>query len=448
MEMPPVRYARTDDDVAIAYTVAGSGPVLLRPPGWVTHLEQTWSSVARGLTEQLAEFFTVVQYDKRGTGLSDRDVEDISLEAQLLDLEAVVAAIDSPRLAIFAGSGGGPPSLLFTARNPERVICLALYGSYAAGPSARGEEPDYMHAVIRANWGVATRAFADRFMPGVDATRSMIEAFAEDQRVSASADVAARIWETREHLDVREHLPDIVVPTLVVHLTGDLVVPIERGREIASLIPGAEFVPLEGENHRPATAEDGARIMGAVLPFLQAHMLDAEPADGPAPGGFQTILFTDLESSTALTQRVGDEAAQEVLRGHNSAVRGALEANGGREVKHTGDGIMAAFPSAVAAVTAALQMQRGLAGGEVRVRIGLNAGEPIAEDDDLFGLSVIKAARIGDRAEPGQVLVSRVVMELCEGKSFEFTSMGDATLKGLDEPVALYAVGVTVARQP
>jgi pimeloyl-ACP methyl ester carboxylesterase len=232
MDMPPVRYTRAEDGVAIAYTVAGSGPVLLIPPGWVIHLEQTWASGARLQAAEFAEYFTVVHYDKRGTGLSDRDVEDISLEAQLLDLEAVVAAIDSPRLAIFAGSGGGPPSLLFTASNPERVICLALYGSYAAGPSARGEEPDYMYAVIKANWGVATRAFADRFMPGVDATRSMIEAYAESQRVSASAEVAALIWETREHLDVREHLANIVVPTLVVHLTGDLVVPIRtRARD-------------------------------------------------------------------------------------------------------------------------------------------------------------------------------------------------------------------------
>ncbi len=138
----------------------------------------------------------------------------------------------------------------------------------------------------------------------------------------------------------------------------------------------------------------------------------------------------------------GDEGAQELLRGHNAAVRAALTEHSGREVKHTGDGIMASFPSAVSAVTASLAMQRDLAGGEVRVRIGLNAGEPIAEDDDLFGLSVIKAARIGDRAEPGQVLVSRVVMDLCEGKTFTFTSIGDVTLKGFDEPVALYEVRV------
>ncbi len=178
-------------------------------------------------------------------------------------------------------------------------------------------------------------------------------------------------------------------------------------------------------------------MLAPMLEFLR----EAAPSTaGDARQGLQTILFTDLESSTALTQRVGDEAAQEVIRGHNAAVRGALDEHGGREVKHTGDGIMASFPSAVAAVTAALQIQRDLAGGEVRVRIGLNAGEPIAEDDDLFGLSVILASRITDRAEPGQVLVARVVADLCAGKTFQFTSVGEATLKGFDEPVTLYEV--------
>ena len=152
-------------------------------------------------------------------------------------------------------------------------------------------------------------------------------------------------------------------------------------------------------------------------------------------------MFTDLESSTALTQRVGDEAAQDVLHGHNDAVRKSLKDNGGREVKHTGDGIMAAFPSAVRAVEAALQIQRDLAGGEVRVRIGLNAGEPIAEDDDFFGTAVQLAARVCDRAEPGQVLVSNVVREMCAGKKLTFAHHSDATLKGFDEPVALFEVG-------
>jgi class 3 adenylate cyclase len=157
-------------------------------------------------------------------------------------------------------------------------------------------------------------------------------------------------------------------------------------------------------------------------------------------GGFQTILFTDIEASTALAERIGDEGAQELLRGHNATVREALDAHRGHQVKHTGDGIMASFPSAVAAVTAAVQIQRELAGGEVRVRVGLNAGEPIAEEGDLFGTSVNLAARVTDHAEPGQVLVTRVVADLCAGKQFDFRSRGDVTLKGFEEAVELFEV--------
>jgi adenylate cyclase len=151
------------------------------------------------------------------------------------------------------------------------------------------------------------------------------------------------------------------------------------------------------------------------------------------------VLFTDLESSTAVTQRLGDERAQELLRSHNRAVREALSSNSGREVKHTGDGIMASFASPVAAVTAALQIQAALAEAGVRVRIGINAGEPIAEEDDLFGTVVQLAARITDRAEPGQVLVSNVIRELCAGKGFVFEDAGEQTLKGFEEPVSLFA---------
>ena len=144
------------------------------------------------------------------------------------------------------------------------------------------------------------------------------------------------------------------------------------------------------------------------------------------PGG---TLFTDLESSTALTQALGDEAAQELLGQHNEIVRAAVTSRGGREVKHTGDGIMATFGSAVAAVEAALRIQRDLTIRDIRARVGLNAGEPIAEDDDLFGTAVQLAARITGRAEPGEVLVSNVVRELCAGKRLTFN-----TLTGRDLP--------------
>jgi adenylate cyclase len=157
-------------------------------------------------------------------------------------------------------------------------------------------------------------------------------------------------------------------------------------------------------------------------------------------GGFQTILFTDLVSSTSLTQELGDEGSQVLLRSHNEVVRKALRGHSGVEIKHTGDGIMASFRSAVGAVAAALRMQGELQQQGIRVRIGLNAGEPIAEQNDLFGSAVQLAARITDRAEAGTVLVSNVVKELCAGKGFRFESIGPVPLKGFEEPVELYTV--------
>lgn len=176
-----------------------------------------------------------------------------------------------------------------------------------------------------------------------------------------------------------------------------------------------------------------------ALHAIKDHFRDGQPSSEPTElrTPVVTLLFTDLESSTALTQRLGDGKAQDLLHGHNDAVRGALTTHGGDEVKHTGDGIVAAFGSAV---EAALQIQRDLVGAEVRVRVGLNAGEPIAEEDDYFGTAVQLAARVCDRAEPGQVLVSEVVRQLCAGKLLTFTDQGEATLKGFPEPARLFVV--------
>ena len=188
---------------------------------------------------------------------------------------------------------------------------------------------------------------------------------------------------------------------------------------------------------------DRARDDDSPVSMLWDFFLRRRHRRDESTRGLSTILFTDLESSTEMTARVGDERAQELIRLHNSTVRLALRERSGVEVKHTGDGIMASFSSAQNAVAAALGIQHDLAGMDVRARIGLNAGEPIAEDDDLFGTAVQLAARITTRARPGQVRVSDVVRQLCAGKTFEFTSVGSATLKGFDEPVTLYEVRAT-----
>ena len=333
----------------------------------------------------------------------------------------------------------GPTAIVYAGKHPDRLSRLVLFATYASGPTVfyRPEVQQSMLSVVRAHWGIGARALTDMIMPGASPERAA--QFARTQRESASAQVAGGFLQLVYEADVTDWLPKIEAPTLVVHRRGDRAIPFSGGREIAAGITTARLVSLDGVGHLPINDERLEEIVGPIEQFLAGD--DAEQAPAAAPGEVQTILFTDLESSTALTVRLGDEQAQEVLRGHNTTVRAALDEHGGREIKHTGDGIMAAFTSAMSAVQAAAAIQRGLAGGEVRVRVGLNAGEPIAEDDDLFGQSVIMASRICDRAEPGQVLVSDVVRQLVAGKGFDFADAGSATLKGFDEPVALYALG-------
>ena len=188
-----------------------------------------------------------------------------------------------------------------------------------------------------------------------------------------------------------------------------------------------------------------SHIVDAVLAAIEEFLGEGEEAAVTAETtepGFRTILFTDIESSTALTERLGDAKAQELRRAHDTIVRDALKAQGGSETKHTGDGIMASFPSASRAIECAVAVQRAIAEGDtqLRVRIGLNAGEPVAEESDLFGTAVNLAKRICDQAEPGQILVSDVVQQLAAGKGFTFADKGEATLKGFEKPVRLHEV--------
>jgi class 3 adenylate cyclase len=268
----------------------------------------------------------------------------------------------------------------------------------------------------------------------------------------------------------------------------DTYIPIDAGRKMALGIPNAQFVPLTGTAQMLEVEFD--LLMDAIDDFLSEGEQPAVAAEPSTPGAFRTVLFTDVEGSTAMTQRLGDARAREVLREHERIVREALKAHGGSELKTMGDGFMASFSSATRALECSIAMQRAFAawnasipahpepppearppladvegraepqppahgstgspraGGDVGatarapllVRIGLNAGEPIAEDEDLFGTAVIEAARIAAAAKGGEILVSNVVRELAKGKEFVFADRGDVTLKGFEEPVRLYEV--------
>jgi len=449
-----IRFCTSSDGTRIAYATVGQGPPLVRCLGWLTHLEYEWGNpLWRFFIDAMSRRYLFVRFDGRGMGLSDRRVSDYSLEAHVRDLEAVVDALGLERFALYGPSQGGPTAITYAVRHPERVSHLILYGSFARWEGEfhleGRQQAEAMLTLVRQGWGSDMPAFrqffTSLFMP--DADIETIRAFNELQRVSASGDNVVDLMTAALDIDVRPLLPRVTVPTLVIHLRGDMVVPFESGRELATGIPGARFLSLDGRNHWPLPSEPVTAAMGkAIYEFLGEG--EEAPAAGGAPsrepGGLVTILFTDVEGSTVLTQRLGDANAREVLRNHERIVREALRAHGGAEVKAMGDGFMASFSSATRALECAIAVQKAFAARNeaaeepIRVRIGLNAGEPIAEDQDLFGTAVIVAARIAARAEGGEILVSDTLRGLVAGKGFLFADRGDVVLRGFEDPVRLY----------
>jgi class 3 adenylate cyclase len=451
-----IRFCTSADGTRIAYAAVGQGSPVVRVLGWFTHLEVEWQwptwplSFTGGL---LAQDHLLVRYDGRGMGLSDRQVSDFSLEAQVRDLEAVVDALGLERFALYGISQGGPTATTYAVLHPERVSSLILYGSFARVSwlldTQEGQEQfDTRLALVRQGWDSDLPAhrqfFTSLFMP--DAGVAAIEAFNELQRVSTSGEIAAALAFAMRDMDVTQLLPQVTVPTLVIHRRGDAIVPFESGRELATGIPGARLLALEGRNHAMLPDEPVIEVFRNAINEFLGEGKEAEAGAEPfEPSAFRTILFTDMEGSTSLTQQLGDAKAQDVLRTHNTILRDALKAHSGSETKHTGDGIMASFASASRALQCAIAMQRAFAQHNesnpdvpIRVRIGLNAGEPVAEDADLFGTAVQLAARICAHAEPGHILVPIVVRELAAGKKFLFADLGDVALRGFEDPVRLF----------
>ena len=436
-----IRFCTTSDGVRIAYATVGDGPPLVWAYSWVTHLEIDWSNPAsRKFLESLAKNHLLIRFDKRGTGLSDRDVTDISRSARLLDLEAVVEAVGVDRFALIGESESGPTAIEYAVRHPSRVSHLILYGSFhKQRPPEEVIRP--LIALIRSEWGIGSAALTSVFVPSGEATKAAF--FTELQKRAASGEMAARMLEENVGLDITHLLSEVKTPTLVVHRRDDRTVPVELGREMASLIPGARLATLEGDVHPPYWG-DTRKILEVIAEFLGDDLPYTET--DTAQGALKAVLFTDIEGSTALTERLGDENARELLREHERITREALNAHGGSEVKTMGDGFMASFGSAQKALECAISLQQAFAARNeaadepISVRIGLNAGEPIEEDGDLFGATVNLAARIAARAAGSEILVADTVRGLCSGKGFLFADRGETALRGFEDPVRLYEV--------
>jgi len=448
MEISPVRFARPEDGISLAYRFEGSSNAAYTVV-CVAHIPQHVEK-SRALPRLRSEVehansigVRFLVYDQRGTGLSTRDAPEYSAQSRLADLEAVVEAAELERFVLSAVATAGPTAIRYAHKHPDRVEAMILDDSFAYGGDIRGLEA--LLALFDVNWPVAARALMDITYPHAASTGLDIEPLARNLRESVDGATAAAIMRASFFDDARELLPELRVPVLIRHPAGARNIPEELGRQLAAEIARGEYRLVQWENATPITDDEQIESWQMIREFLDREVGTEDHGASPSSSAFQTILFTDLEASTALTQRLGDAGAQELLREHNTVVRQALAAHGGTEVKHTGDGIMAAFGSAVGAVEAGLRVQHDLRDSQIRVRIGMNAGEPIAENDDYFGSTVQLAARVCDRAEPGQVLVPQVVRDLCLGKGFQFDDQGESTFKGFADPIRVFAVSAAPA---
>ncbi len=271
-----IRFCTSSDGVGIAYATVGEGPPLVKAANWLNHLEFDWQSpIWRHVFAELSSDYRLVRYDERGNGLSDWEVDDISFDAFVRDLEAVVDAVGLERFALLGISQGCPVSIAYAVRHPERVSQLVLYGGYALGWARRGpkdkEQGNAMVELIRQGWGQDNPAFrqmfTSRMMPG--ATAEQMQWFNELQRVTTSPEIAARLRLAMGEIDVMSLLPQVSTPTLVLHAREDAVAPFDGGRKMASMIPGARFVPLESANHLLIESEPAwSRFLADVRSFL------------------------------------------------------------------------------------------------------------------------------------------------------------------------------------
>jgi class 3 adenylate cyclase len=436
VQPPTVHYVTTSDGVRIAYSVSGSGPpaIVLTDPS-VSHVELEWSQpVMREVYGRLAEDLTLIRIDIRGTGLSDR-VTSVTEQTVYGEIRAVVEQLGLRRYVLGGVQIMTPAAITYAARYPAEVTHLVLVdGCLSVMQLFTSPQLAAVIAAGQADWVTGTEAIG-AFTFGAGRQESVgLGSYVRSCIGPEFFPLAMQA--TRVH-DATKAASDVRAPTLVIKHAGN---NIDMGvaRSVVTAIPGAVLMTLPG-----LWAEEprglGGRIVDWITSTPEADPT-ARPASARAPSSLRVILFTDIEGHTAMMQRLGDDAGRAVLREHERLTRETLRAHGGDEVKTMGDGFMASFPSATEAAHCAADLQRAISSMPqgISVRVGLNAGEPIAEDGDLFGASVILASRIAARASGGEILVSDVVRGLLIGKGFLFADRGEAVLRGFEDAIRLY----------
>jgi class 3 adenylate cyclase len=438
---PRVQYTRTKDGVSIAFRAIGEGePLIFMPSMPMSHIEYEWQFPEwRAFYERFAERRRIIRYDGRGTGLSDRRPMTYSMETLQLDLDAVVEKLGLDRFALFAAYHPGPVAVRYSVQNPDKVTHLVLWCTFARAKDLDSPAIQATRSLIEQDWEVYTQTAA-RVLLGWNAGEAA-QKFARFIHEANSPEGVLSLLHATTEFDVTDMLEQVTVPTLVLHRGGIPWLSLDLARNLAGHIPNTRLAVLEGESIAPYLGDVDA-VVNTTLEFLGE---ETAPRRGQQ-SSLRTILFTDIEAHTLMMRRLGDHKGREVLRDYERLTREALKAHGGSEIKTMGDGFMASFDSAQRALQCAVTLQRSFAEysksgpTELKVRVGLNAGEPIAEEGDLFGTAVIMAARCAAEARGGEILATDVVRQLAGGRAFEFADRGQFMLRGLEDAVRLYEV--------
>jgi len=426
------RYARSAD-VQIAYQLAGNGPLdVLVVPRWFSNIEFDWElpPSARFLS-RLASFARLIQFDRRGAGMSGGIAGATPLEEQIDDVRAVLEASGSTQPAVISNAEGCALAVLFAASHPDVVRALVLITPtprVVRGPGYEWaqsveERAAWVRAVVE-HWGSSSPEQPWGGFAGQDEQRQRL--LARHRRLSMTPDAAAASLAVVGELDVRDALSSVQCPTLVLHRANDIFIDERHSRYAAAHIPGARYVEVSA---RGQIADETEQFLtGVRRPILSDRVL-------------ATVLFTDIVGSTDRAAQLGDRGWRALLERHDALVREQVERYRGRFVKSLGDGMLATFDGPSRAISGAIAIRDGARLLGLEVRAGLHTGElEVLENDDIGGLAVHIGARISSLAGPGEVLVSSTVRDLIVGADQTLTDRGEQQLKGIPGAWRLFAV--------
>jgi class 3 adenylate cyclase len=440
-----VRYA-ISGDARLAFRVRPGGPhVIVWVPAWISNqdLEDLVTQPVRGpLFERLSSFATSVSYDQRGTGLSEPvSLTDLpTLEGWTDDLDAVVTATGLEDVVLCGPITAGPVAVLYAATRPERTRALILVNSFAAmarsddyDAGATPEEYERVVAWVEHVWG--SGRYLRTTMPDVHVDDAQLRELARIERQSMAPAVVGAILRQLYATDVRAVLPVISAPTLVLHTVENRFVPIEHGRYLAQHIPNARLVALPGTDLQVFLGSAvGPVVVDEIEEFLTGTRVAADRTRM-----LTTLLFTDVVGSTDRVAAVGDQAWRTVLDRHDDAVRRQLARFSGHQEKLTGDGMLATFDGPARAIRCGAAIRDAARQIGLDVRVGIHTGEVERRGTEVAGIAVHLACRVCQTAQPGEVLVSRTVVDLVAGSGTMFDDRGEHELKGIPAAWRLFA---------